>query len=980
MTAGPQSIAFRTRARTIDHLGREQIADVPTAVSELWKNAYDAYARSVGLHLYGGHQPAAAILDDGHGMSREDFVSKWLVVGTDSKAGGEGTPDALRLGLPERPRQGQKGIGRLSVAAIGAAVLVVSKRDDSPFVAGLVDWRLFENPFLLLEDVTVPVVEFDRPEQLKDLATALRAMLLASVDGGSDSPERAKRLKAAWDAYDRLEKSRDAGVERTSDRIRRLAEAELPGLKPLADWAVWSGEKETGTAMVVADINPFLAAWVDRRYGSSEDEADVVKASLLRTLSGFSDPYSPDDLALDYRVVVHRGADVATVVARDPEYGLGFLQSLEHFVDGAFDEHGVFRGEVKAYGKAFGPIEYIPSQPPPTAPRDRVGPFRVMIGAFEPEAKSSTHSAEVHAKIALRAETHSGLNVYRDGLRVMPYGRPENDFFKIEERRTGNAGREFWSSRRLLGRIAITRGGNPNLRDKAGREGLIDNTAARAMQALTIDLLRRLARDFYGSASDVRKDLLPTIEAENTQAAEKVKALRKRGLTAFRTAVRERVPLLQRALGTLETVRARLDGAIVDGSPEAIWSLAEPLDGLVTTKGELRLPTRPKKLGGFEKAYRSYRDDYSRFAATLEEAREVWRAEAERVQAEPAPAVARSHLGRNQKAVTDLLSRLKRDILGLLASERDRIGGMIEEDGKEFYKRAAPLLAEVEEERLGLSLALTQMDSLREQLTERFAGTYEPYLRSVQQLSEGMDLDGAFAFSDARQDTLEDQVNRVQALAQVGISVEILTHELNTLNRRLAQGLESLPESARRTPAFAAADEARLELVERLRFLSQMQVSEGDARREITGEEIYEYVRRFFERALTDRNVSLEATPAFRAVRVTEFPSRLFPVFINLVNNAVYWVADAETRDIRLNVREGALVVSDSGPGVDPDDVPNLFELFFTRRIRGRGVGLYLCRQTLAAGGHRIEYVSEPSRRDLQGANFMIHMRDGVDG
>ncbi|MEI6846997.1 MAG: hypothetical protein WCK32_03015 [Chlorobiaceae bacterium] len=38
------AIAFKTRARTIDHLGREQIADCPTAISELWKNAYDAYA------------------------------------------------------------------------------------------------------------------------------------------------------------------------------------------------------------------------------------------------------------------------------------------------------------------------------------------------------------------------------------------------------------------------------------------------------------------------------------------------------------------------------------------------------------------------------------------------------------------------------------------------------------------------------------------------------------------------------------------------------------------------------------------------------------------------------------------------------------------------------------------------------------------------------------------------------------------------
>ena len=36
-------VSFQTRARTVDHLGREQIADTPTAISELWKNAFDAY-------------------------------------------------------------------------------------------------------------------------------------------------------------------------------------------------------------------------------------------------------------------------------------------------------------------------------------------------------------------------------------------------------------------------------------------------------------------------------------------------------------------------------------------------------------------------------------------------------------------------------------------------------------------------------------------------------------------------------------------------------------------------------------------------------------------------------------------------------------------------------------------------------------------------------------------------------------------------
>ncbi|MCY4462099.1 MAG: hypothetical protein OXC26_17180 [Albidovulum sp.] len=38
---------FHVRARTVDLLGRQQIAGIPTAISELFKNSHDAYARNV---------------------------------------------------------------------------------------------------------------------------------------------------------------------------------------------------------------------------------------------------------------------------------------------------------------------------------------------------------------------------------------------------------------------------------------------------------------------------------------------------------------------------------------------------------------------------------------------------------------------------------------------------------------------------------------------------------------------------------------------------------------------------------------------------------------------------------------------------------------------------------------------------------------------------------------------------------------------
>jgi hypothetical protein len=132
---------FQTRARTIDHLGRGQIADAPTAVSELWKNSYDAYARDVALHIFDGTPEIGLVTDDGAGMSLAGFRERWLVIGTESKIefGDDEQPETF--GLAERIRQGEKGIGRLSAAFLAPVSFVVSKTTKDKFAAVLVDCR-----------------------------------------------------------------------------------------------------------------------------------------------------------------------------------------------------------------------------------------------------------------------------------------------------------------------------------------------------------------------------------------------------------------------------------------------------------------------------------------------------------------------------------------------------------------------------------------------------------------------------------------------------------------------------------------------------------------------------------------------------------------------------------------------------------------------------------------------------------------------
>jgi len=143
-------------------LGRQQIAGIPTAISELFKNGHDAYASRVEADFY-RRKRIFVLRDNGLGMTQEDFEDRWLTLGTDSKLG---VPEALELppideSKPKRPIMGEKGIGRLAIAALGPQVLVLtrSKRGKKlgELIVAFINWRVFEAPGLDLQDIDFPL-------------------------------------------------------------------------------------------------------------------------------------------------------------------------------------------------------------------------------------------------------------------------------------------------------------------------------------------------------------------------------------------------------------------------------------------------------------------------------------------------------------------------------------------------------------------------------------------------------------------------------------------------------------------------------------------------------------------------------------------------------------------------------------------------------------------------------------------------------
>jgi signal transduction histidine kinase len=105
---------------------------------------------------------------------------------------------------------------------------------------------------------------------------------------------------------------------------------------------------------------------------------------------------------------------------------------------------------------------------------------------------------------------------------------------------------------------------------------------------------------------------------------------------------------------------------------------------------------------------------------------------------------------------------------------------------------------------------------------------------------------------------------------------------------------------------------------------------------------------------------------------------RLEQVVANLVGNALKFTPEGGT--VRVTLRREAhdawLVVHDSGMGIEPEDLPRLFEMFYqanvsSRRARGgAGLGLAVAKAIVEAHGGVITVDSEIG----QGTRFTIRM------
>lgn len=962
---------FRTKARAVDLLGKGQIADLPTAITELWKNGYDAYADNLTAEIFlpgfaNLSKPMFLLTDDGKGMSQKDIFEKWLVLGTDSKSRAEleNVQDVETLWKTPRIKAGEKGIGRLSVAFLGQPMLMFTKKIGSPIQLLFFDWRLLENFNLYLDDVNIPVESLEDSNSFQILFERLKETYLINFEKDKDFEGN-----PIWE---------ENQIEKRDDIIKSVKEACIPKELETILLADFDDLIDShGTKFLIFEP---ISQILELSEEIKDEEEKERREFTISSLSGFFNPFINDKVLVDTAFYIHQitGRDKELFVSEGNFFTNNDYELADILIEGNFDGNGSFKGNLKIYDQDIS-YEYDTNRR--KYKRKYYGNVKIKLGYSQGEQKDSKHNETAWKKINDKVSRSGGLYIYRDNFRVLPYGRTNADFLKFEERRSKRYSTYFFSYRRMFGYLGITRNENPELKDKSSREGLINNDPYSAFESDLKSFFIQVAKDYFSDKAtesiflDKKKKLNDQNQAianDKKRDTEEKKAF-SRSLSTYPVRFKEYEKKYSELLRQLDEKVNLANTTYTD--IESILAELKRLD----VEFDHLLPEIPKRYNPTDlqlDRLNEYEDQIIAFNVNVRKNSIVIM---QKVNEKLDIRDLKMNFTKNAEVYKNELETLVYDHLKILKLKFDNLIN-------EYNNRSEKILSEFTLTKSNALNSITTKNDIEQQtvfIKSEFDRLKEIANKSLVSVANhinrmNFDIDEELlqgAYKD-QYDQMRQQWNLVQDTAQLGIAVEIIDHEFNVLYSRINRLLTDLDKNNHfvQNNDYKMLEKTFRSLEDKYDLLSPLYRINGAITKDILCADLIPYIKNFFGKKLEEENINILATQSFLKHTISIKEPTLYTVIINIVNNAIYWLRNVEVKEIKFDYIEKSkeILILNSGRKIEEHRLKKIFDLFYSNRPAGRGIGLYLAKQSLNENYYDIEATNLEEYNYLNGACFVI--------
>jgi signal transduction histidine kinase len=232
-------------------------------------------------------------------------------------------------------------------------------------------------------------------------------------------------------------------------------------------------------------------------------------------------------------------------------------------------------------------------------------------------------------------------------------------------------------------------------------------------------------------------------------------------------------------------------------------------------------------------------------------------------------------------------------------------------------------------------------------------------------------------------DEREQRLIRSERLAAVGKIAAQITHEVRNplssigLNAEMLEdeisSLGGAPEQRREATALARAIVKEVDRLTDIteEYLRFARLPRPKLEREDLGA-IVASLLAFLRPELEARRIALDARLDPGAPPVAADEHQLRQALLNLLRNAAEAMAEGGRLTVALDGGGGAVAlrIADTGQGIAPEDLPKIFDPFFSTKEGGTGLGLALTQQIVVEHGGAIDVASAPGT----GTTFTVRL------
>lgn len=309
------------------------------------------------------------------------------------------------------------------------------------------------------------------------------------------------------------------------------------------------------------------------------------------------------------------------------------------------------------------------------------------------------------------------------------------------------------------------------------------------------------------------------------------------------------------------------------------------------------------------------------------------------------------------------------DIAERLSSERLRVKGRmgpLRSGAARAVKSLGHVRGEIDRESgrgVAMSAVLADLEDQLRVVSRAAEETEKMLVEVASALDRASELKSMGEVLDRRWKRLRGEVSALYESVSLGLTAEVLAHEIHNIADRLARKsasiLRQVNAGVRKTSIVTYIEHVRSSIAAMRKQLSHLTPSLRYLRERRERIDVHAWTRRlarFHNESLHRKGVQVLVT----GERSEEFAlamnkGKLTQVFDNVLLNADYWVSEAirggfvEKGEIMIDVDKPVVRIWDNGRGVEQSVDESLFDPFVTtKRVgEGRGLGLFVARQLL---------------------------------